>query len=124
MTTGTTTLREHASLVSSRTSWNGRFIANLTALIYALLEVVEIALGLRLLLRLIGIGPIHDFTHVITALTQPLVTPFQGLTEQTTARFDGSILVAMLAYAMIAHLAVQFILLFDTETEKSSSFDA
>lgn len=98
--------RKNASLYTCETVDAG-------AMPYFLLDVVEILLALRLVLKILGASADNVFSHVVYALSQPLVAPFLTINTRHVARFDGSIVLAMLAYAMGIYLLVQFLRLFD-----------
>ncbi len=81
--------------------------------LYFLLDVAEILLALRLILTILGRSAENGFAQLIDTLSQPLVAPFLNMGARDAARFDGSILLAMLVYAIGIYLVVQFLRLFD-----------
>ncbi|MBD2256402.1 YggT family protein [Pseudanabaena sp. FACHB-2040] len=84
-----------------------RIIWGITYLVGAL----QILLGLRFLLRLTAANPDNTFAGFIYSLSQPFVAPFSTLFisptfDGNTHIFDVNILVAMIAYLVLALLAI------------------
>jgi hypothetical protein len=88
-------------------------------LIYIMLGVVEVIIGLRFVLLMIGANPASPFVAWVYGWSNPLVAPFSGIFGQhaatagpgvaATSVFDWTALVALLIYGLIAavlgHLA-------------------
>jgi uncharacterized membrane protein len=71
--------------------------------IWSLLGLVEVLLGLRFLLKLMGANPDSGFGTFMYGITGLFVMPFTGLTpswESGAAILEVSTLVAMLVYAL------------------------
>ncbi len=84
-----------------RANMRGR-ITNIT---YFILGVLEVFLGLRLLLRLLGANEASGFVSFIYSLTHIFVGPFNGIfNDQALGRsvFEISTLIAMIVYALLA----------------------
>ncbi len=92
----------------SNAAWTARAI-------YFLFAVVEIALGLRILLKLIAANPGSGFTRFIYGLTAPFVAPFRNIVAAPTATngatLDVSSLLAILVYFLLSWLLVRLLLL-------------
>ncbi len=71
-----------------------------------ILGIVEILLGLRLLLALLGANRANDFASLLFTVTQPLVQPFFSLFSYTPSYGNSHLelytLIAGLVYALIA----------------------
>lgn len=63
--------------------------------------VVEVTLGLRFFLKLIGASPNNIFTSFIYALTNVFLLPFNNLIRNPNQAFEGTTLIAMGIYALI-----------------------
>ncbi len=71
---------------------------------------LEITLGFRVLLRLIGANPANPFTQLIYELTKPFVAPFVGLTVTpgvSGAVLEISSLIGMISYSVLYWLAIR-----------------
>lgn len=82
-----------------------------TRFIMYLLDIIEILLGIRFILRFLGAGP-SEFSNVVFALSQPLVEPFQGLFRPGVAQgavIEWSTLTAMAAYAIAAYILLRLL---------------
>lgn len=85
------------------------------------LGVVEVALGLRFLLKLFGANPNSGFASFVYDLTRPLVAPFHavfGSTVEQSAVFEWSTLLAMVVYALLALAIVRLIEIATTSPEE------
>lgn len=78
-------------------------------LIYFFFGVLEILLGFRLVLKLLGASTISGFVRMIYGLTGIFILPFEGIfrravTEgiETAAVLEPSTIVAMIVYAFAA----------------------
>jgi len=78
-------------------------------IIWYLLGLIEVLIGLRFILKLLGANPASGFVDFIYNVTKVLTAPFdsifgvtQATTGQTQSVFEPSILVAALVYALIA----------------------
>jgi hypothetical protein len=85
----------------------------LTFLINTIVTVVEIFLGLRFLLKLLGANPATPFVDWIYDTSQPLLTPFAGIFPSPV--IDGqfvlefSSLFAIIIYWLVAFLVLEFL---------------
>ncbi len=83
-------------------------------IIWYLLGVIEVLLGLRLALKVLGANPFSGFTSLIYGVTDLLVLPFSGILRSPivgNSVFEWATLIAALIYALIAYGVVQLILL-------------
>jgi hypothetical protein len=74
--------------------------------------VVDVLVGLRFLLELLGASTESPFVALLYAVTSSLVAPFRGIfpvTGQGSFVFEPASLVALLIYPLIARGAVSFI---------------
>lgn len=76
--------------------------------IWLLFGVLEVLLGFRFILKLLGANPNSGFTDFIYSVSGPLTAPFRGIFSTptaegdiTTAVFETSTLVAMVVYLLI-----------------------
>lgn len=85
--------------------------------------VIEIAIGLRLLLKLIAANEASGFARFIYGFTAPFVAPFQGVVNSPRARngsvFEFSSVLAILIYLLLSWLIVRLLfLLLDRPTAR------
>lgn len=92
----------------SNAAWTARVI-------YFCFAVIQIALGLRVLLKLIAANPMSGFTRFIYGFTAPFVAPFSNIVATPTAAngatLDVSSLLAILIYLLLSWLIVRLLLL-------------
>lgn len=91
----------------------------ITTVIYVLLEIIGLVLLLRLILRLFGANPNNTFANLVYSLSDVFMIPFRGIFPTTSLEgfvFDWSVLVAMIAYAIVGYLVI---LLFSSLAPKS-----
>jgi len=92
----------------SNAAWTARAI-------YFCFAAIQIALGLRVLLKLIAANPASGFTRLIYGLTAPFVAPFSNIVATPTAAngatLDASSLLAILIYLLLSWLIVRLLLL-------------
>ena len=79
--------------------------------IYFFVGLLEILLGLRFLLRVLGANTENTFAQVIYNLSDPFVAPFSTLfvspvTGGGANIFDVNVLIAIVVYALLGWLAV------------------
>jgi uncharacterized protein YggT (Ycf19 family) len=79
--------------------------------IYFFVGLLEILLGLRFLLRVLGANTDNTFAQVIYNLSDPFVAPFSTLfvspvTGGGANIFDVNVLIAIVVYALLGWLAV------------------
>lgn len=87
-----------------------------TYIVYFLFGVLEILLGFRLVLKLLGANPASGFVNFIYSVTGIFTFPFRGIFPQetqpgleTVSVFEPSTLVAIIVYALIAWGIVKLI---------------
>jgi len=76
--------------------------------------IVEVALGMRLLLKLLGANPTAGFVGWVYATTAPLLQPFAGMFPSPIIErgfiLEFSTLFAMIIYAIFGWLLIELIL--------------
>lgn len=97
--------------------------------IYLLLGVVEVVIGARFVLRLLGANADAGFAQFIYGLSAPLVAPFLGLfgTIQTQGSvFEPQSLIALVVYALVGWLVVKLAwqLLGETRSASATTTDS
>lgn len=81
-------------------------------IIYFILALIEVLLGTRFLLLLLGANIEAGFAQFIKKLTDPLMAPFAGLFPPTQGEgsiFAPSVLTAMVVYAIVFYGLAQLI---------------
>ena len=76
-----------------------------TQLIWLLLGILEAALGLRFIFKLVGVNAANPFASFLYAVTNLFVAPFASLTGAPAAGrmvFEFSTLIAMIIYVLLA----------------------
>lgn len=79
---------------------------------YTILGILEILLGLRFALHLIGANPASGFTQFIYGLSGLFVAPFTGLVGTPTSggtTLEVTTLIAMLVYALLFWIVLRII---------------
>ncbi len=81
-------------------------------IVYGIVGFIEVLVGLRFILRLLGANPDSGFVQGVYEWSTPFVTPFAGIFGQeatvtgsgvvTTSVFDWTALIALVVYAIIA----------------------
>ncbi|HSW89639.1 MAG TPA: YggT family protein [Patescibacteria group bacterium] len=84
--------------------------------VYFLFGVLEILLGFRLVLKLLGASQASMFVRIIYSLTSLFVAPFEGIFHkavtqgiETVAVLEPSTIVAMLVYAVLAWIILMLV---------------
>jgi len=84
------------------------FVKLLKNIVYATVSIVEVALTIRIALKILGANPANDFVSLMYSLTQPLVAPFAGIfntavvnKDQIVSVFEPATLIALLVYAFV-----------------------
>ena len=83
-----------------------------TQIIWTLVGILEIALGLRFVLKLIAANPDAGFARAIYGLTQPFLAPFTALVGTPTSGgtvLEVTTLIAMAVYALLAWIVTRVI---------------
>jgi hypothetical protein len=88
-------------------------VGRIVYIVYFLFSVVELLLGLRVVLHLVGVNPDNGFANFIYALSSPFVALFASLLKNpalsTTAVLEVTTLLAMIVYAIMAWLVGRLI---------------
>ena len=104
------TERYPATQARGSTAWA---IGKVNQILWFIAAVIEVLLGLRFVLLLIGANPAAPFAAFILGVTEPLVWPFLNLVPSPAARggpvFEVTTLVAMLVYFLFFLLLTQFL---------------
>jgi len=82
--------------------------------IFWLAGMIEILLGMRFFLRLLGANRQNEFSQLINNLSAPFIAPFSTLFISPTSGngdyiFDVNIVIAIAAYALLSYLAVSLV---------------
>jgi YggT family protein len=82
--------------------------------IFWLTGMLEILLGMRFLLRLLGANPENQFAQLINNLSAPFIAPFSTLFISPTSSgganiFDVNVVIAIATYALLSYLVVALI---------------
>jgi uncharacterized protein YggT (Ycf19 family) len=83
------------------------------AIVYYILNVVELLLLLRLIFKALGANASNAFVNFLYAITQPFVAPFIGIFRQPAAQgsvLEWSTIIAMIVYAIVAYAIVQLLI--------------
>lgn len=78
-----------------------RVASRFSGVVATVVTVTSFVLGLRFVTNLLGSDP----SNYIQRLSQPLITPFQGLSS-ATSRFDFTALVAIFLYCVVGWVLV------------------
>jgi uncharacterized protein YggT (Ycf19 family) len=81
-------------------------------LVYLLFGVVIALIGIRFVLLLLGANPNAGFTDFVYRVTNPLVTPFEGIfgaPNLETGVLDPASLVAIVVYALVGWVVAKVI---------------
>jgi hypothetical protein len=118
---------EHRERVVEDVGMENRLILEkIVQFIYLITGLLELALGLRVLLKLIAANPASPFAQLVYMVTDLFVWPFQGLTVTPTAgngmALELSTFFAMLIYAVAAWgIAKLLYLIFSPTSSRSVS---
>ncbi len=80
----------------------------ITGLIYFLFGLIEIAIALRILLKLLAADPDAGFSRFIYGVTGPFVAPFAGIVGEPAAS-NGSVFELSSVLALIIYLLLSWI---------------
>lgn len=81
------------------------FLSRVTQVIWLLFGFLEVLIGLRIVLKLIGANPGAAFAQIIYGVTEVFLWPFSGLTPTPGVgafQFEISSVIGMIVYALIA----------------------
>jgi YggT family protein len=79
--------------------------AIIISIVYFIFGFIEVVLGLRFVLRLLGANPDAGFVQLVYSIAAPFMAPFEAVfaTPQVEGTvFDWSVLLAIAVYALIA----------------------
>lgn len=82
-----------------------RTLAKTTQIIWLVTSVLEVLIGIRVLLKLLGANPQAGFAQFVYGITAVFLAPFSALFPSPSAAgsvLEMSSLVAMLVYALLA----------------------
>lgn len=74
--------------------------------VWYILGLIEVLLGFRFILAMIGANPNSGFTALIYTLSAPFALPFRGIVSSTqigSSVIEWSTLIAMLVYLVLAY---------------------
>jgi hypothetical protein len=92
-------------IVRSSTMEQRLFLTRVIQVLWMLFGFLEVLIGIRIVLKLIGANPGAFFTQVIYGLTSIFLWPFAGITPDPgvgAIQFEISSIIAMIIYALIA----------------------
>ncbi|MFW5940882.1 MAG: YggT family protein [Chloroflexota bacterium] len=87
-------------------------LSRVTGLIWLLTGILEFAIGLRVLLKLISANPNAPFVDLVYSVTDLFLWPFLGLTVTPQANgmvLEFSSIIAMIVYAVLAWIIVRLL---------------
>jgi YggT family protein len=110
-------------VTDDRAATRGRSAGRYTGMgiLYLLLDIVEVLLALRLVLRLLAANPGSPFVNFIYSLTNPLIAPFRGAFASTVTQgtvIEWSTILAMIIYGLIVYAIVRLV---DLSTRPSAT---
>ena len=79
-------------------------------IIWYILGLIEVLLGFRIFLKMLGANPFSGFANLIYSVTDPLALPFYGVFGVTVTQgsvFEWSTIVAGIVYALFAYGLVE-----------------
>ena len=85
-----------------------------TQIVWFILGTIEILLGLRFVLKLLGANPLATFTDIIYSLTNVFVSPFVSVFRTSYpvgTAFEWTTLLAMFIYYLIAYGIIKLLLM-------------
>ena len=87
----------------------------ISRVVYAVAWMIEVLLGLRFILRLIGANPAAGFTNFIYSATSGLLSPFINVVRSERLAnggiFEWSTLIAMVIYGLVAWAVLRLVYL-------------
>jgi len=97
----------------------------ITRLVNAIVGIVQVFLGLRLVVKLFGANPSAGFVSWLYATTDPLLPPFEGMFPSPVLEggfvVEFSALFAILIYAIFAWLVIELIEIVDVASDRRMS---
>ncbi|MGH2537720.1 MAG: YggT family protein [Candidatus Promineifilaceae bacterium] len=98
-------------------------VAKLAQVIWLLVGILEVMLGLRIVLLLIGANAANPFAQFVYGMTDVFLWPFQGLTGSPSAGnmvLEIPTFFAMIVYALIGWVLVKLLYLVFSPTSSRS----
>ncbi|MEX2006605.1 MAG: hypothetical protein WD877_00280 [Candidatus Saccharimonadales bacterium] len=115
-------VQQHTRKVDTKVGTDSKSTA--ASAVWYLLGVIEILIGFRFVLKLLGANPTNGFVDFIYTITGILTAPFDSIFNVTSTKtgdvrsvFEPSILVAAAVYALIAWGIVKLINLNRTDSK-------
>ena len=100
-------------------------LLKVSKVIWLLVAIVEVLIGLRVFLKLIGANPANDFGAFVSNLAGVFLAPFFSLTGNLSSGgmvLEIPSLIAMFVYALLGWVIIRAVLpLFDRATTSSKS---
>jgi hypothetical protein len=81
-------------------------------IVWYILGLIEVLLGFRLALKVLGANPASPFVDLIYTMSNPLALPFSGILRTPSVGasvFEWSTVIAAIVYALIAYGIVRLI---------------
>ena len=85
-----------------------------TQIVWYILGIIEVLLGLRFVLKLLGANPLAIFTDIIYSITSMFVSPFVSVFRTSYpagTAFEWTTLLAMFIYYLIAYGIIKLLLM-------------
>ena len=88
-------------------------IFRISEFIWAVLGIIELLLGFRIALKILGADPTSGFANIIYSISYPLAAPFSGILQTNAGTggsvFEWSTIIAAIVYAVIAVVLVHLL---------------
>jgi len=87
-------------------------IVRFNQVIWYILGLIEVLLGFRIALKVVGANPLSGFTDFIYMITDPLAAPFRGILGVSTtgnSLIEWSTIVAAIVYLCVAWGLIYFL---------------
>ena len=91
---------------------NQEILQRVTGLIQFGVSMLNILIGMRVLLHLLGASPFHPFAMLVYSTSEPFLSVFQGLTRSHLFRgvtLEVNALVAIIVYSLFGWAAIRLI---------------
>lgn len=75
-------------------------------IIWYILAIIEVLLGFRMVLQVLGANPTSGFTNLVYALSGPFALPFRGILPLNASGgsiFEWSTIIAAIVYLVVAY---------------------
>lgn len=103
---------ERLEVIEDLAEARNQALSKITQLIWFLFGVLEVLIGLRILLKLIGANPASAFASLVYSITDLFLWPFFGLTATPAVGafvLEIPAIIAMIVYALIAWAMVKIL---------------